>query len=147
MRMRGLPPILTTARRLARDVGTVAAAWTASWVVEASLARIGLRDTIRWMERVPAFRATEAHADALERTARAVRRAYRLSPFEGTCLRRSLVEYWLGRCEGLPVQLVIGVKPGESFAAHAWVVPGSTEDVDAFSVILRSRAAPASGAP
>jgi hypothetical protein len=146
MRMTGSPPILSTAERLARalaDGRDVAVAWAASWIVEASVAVVGLKKTIGWMERVT---TKPTHGDAqaaMRRSARAVRRAYRVSPFEGTCLRRSLVRYWLGRRGGLPVELVIGVKPGASFGAHAWIEPGTMDDddtaPDAFSVILRTR--------
>lgn len=53
---------------------------------------------------------------------RAIQIAYRLLPFESTCLKRSLVLCLFRRRRGLPATLRIGVrKNGGEFAAHAWV--------------------------
>ena len=53
---------------------------------------------------------------------RAIQVAYRLLPFESTCLKRSLVFCLFQRRRGLPATLRIGVqKNGGAFAAHAWV--------------------------
>lgn len=47
--------------------------------------------------------------------------AGRYVPANGTCLRQSLLVWWLLRRRGLPADLRIGVSKGEVFAAHAWV--------------------------
>lgn len=53
---------------------------------------------------------------------RAIEVAYRLLPFESTCLKRSLVFCLFRRRRGLPATLRIGVqKNGGELAAHAWV--------------------------
>ena len=55
------------------------------------------------------------------RVARAVTRTFDRLPTETPCLVRSLVLVsMLGR-RGIRPQLVIGVRPGEEFGAHAWV--------------------------
>jgi hypothetical protein len=58
---------------------------------------------------------------AAERLSRAVSRTLRLLPTDSRCLVRSLVLTALLARRGLPGVLVIGVRPGEDFAAHAWV--------------------------
>lgn len=53
---------------------------------------------------------------------RAIAYAYRVLPFEPTCLKQAIVFCLYRRRRGLPAVLRIGVqKAGESFAAHAWV--------------------------
>jgi hypothetical protein len=55
------------------------------------------------------------------RLARAVRRTLRLLPTDTRCLSQSLVLTALLARRNVPSTLVIGVSPGESFGAHAWV--------------------------
>jgi len=54
------------------------------------------------------------------RLARVVTREVGLLP-DGKCLMRSLVMVALLARRGTPSTLVLGVRPGETFAAHAWV--------------------------
>jgi hypothetical protein len=55
------------------------------------------------------------------RLARAVARTLPLLPGETRCLMRSLVLSGLLARRGLDSRLLIGVSPGDSFGAHAWV--------------------------
>ena len=55
------------------------------------------------------------------RLARAVCRTLPLLPTESRCLMRSLVLLGLLSRRGIDAVLVIGVKQGPDFAAHAWV--------------------------
>ena len=50
-----------------------------------------------------------------------VRIAGRHVPTNGSCLRQSLLVWWLLRRRGLPAELRIGVSQSGGFAAHAWV--------------------------
>lgn len=47
-------------------------------------------------------------------------------PWRRTCLKRSAVLYHLLRCQGVPVELRIGVRRNETghLAAHAWLTRG-----------------------
>jgi hypothetical protein len=58
--------------------------------------------------------------DAL-RLGRAVVRTLAVLPADSRCLMRSLVLTGMLARRGSPGALVIGVKPGEVFGAHAWV--------------------------
>ena len=59
----------------------------------------------------------EAH-----RTARMVNAAAHRVPYDATCLRRSLVLWWLLRRHGINSRLRIGVRrEKEGVLAHAWV--------------------------
>ncbi len=64
-----------------------------------------------------------ARAQLLEgaRLGRVVGRVLGPLPLESRCLVRSLVLTDLLSRRAIPSTLVIGVKPGESFGAHAWV--------------------------
>ena len=55
------------------------------------------------------------------RLGRLARIAGRYVPANGSCLRQSLLVWWLLRRKGLPAELRIGVQKQEGFAAHAWV--------------------------
>jgi transglutaminase superfamily protein len=56
---------------------------------------------------------------------RVIRLAYRLLPFEATCLKHSLIFCVVRRRRGLPGELRIGVQKTDGvFAAHAWVEDG-----------------------
>jgi hypothetical protein len=61
-----------------------------------------------------------AFAEAL-RLGRAVVRTLAVLPADGRCLMRSVVLTGLLARRGTPGTLVIGVRPGETFGAHAWV--------------------------
>jgi transglutaminase superfamily protein len=55
------------------------------------------------------------------RLGRTVVRTLRLLPTDSRCLMRSLVLTRMLSRRGIESSLVIGVRPGERFAAHAWV--------------------------
>lgn len=59
--------------------------------------------------------------DLTWRTSWAVRRTLAVLPTDSRCLIRSLVLTRLLARRGIETKLVIGVKPGETFEAHAWV--------------------------
>jgi hypothetical protein len=64
------------------------------------------------------------------RVANAVERTLAVIPADGTCLKRSLVLIGLLARRGVDSQLVIGVKSGSSFEAHAWVEHGGRPLLD-----------------
>jgi hypothetical protein len=71
--------------------------------------------------------AGEASRDAIVEGAllgEAVRRTLRLVPADSRCLMQSLVLTSLLARRGLGGSLVIGVKGGDAFGAHAWVELG-----------------------
>ena len=61
---------------------------------------------------------------------RAVTRTLRVLPADSRCLMRSLVLTNLLARRGIESSLVLGVRPGESFAAHAWVEHDSAPLLD-----------------
>jgi hypothetical protein len=61
---------------------------------------------------------------------RAVVRTLALLPTDSRCLTRSLVLTNLLARRGIESSLVLGVRPGESFAAHAWVEHDSAALLD-----------------
>jgi hypothetical protein len=79
---------------------------------------------------------------------RAIRTAYRLLPFERTCLKHALIFCRLRRRRGLPAELRIGVQKKDGvFGAHAWVEDGAgtvlTDPLEGFSPLpLRGTSTP-----
>jgi hypothetical protein len=65
--------------------------------------------------------ATSDVAEVSERLGGAVSRAFSAIPMDATCLMRSLVLSAVLARRNIPFELVIGVKPGDEFCAHAWV--------------------------
>ena len=63
-----------------------------------------------------------AHPESANRIARLVAVAAHHGPYRATCLRQSLVLWWLLSRRGIAVELRIGVrKDGGELQAHAWV--------------------------
>ena len=58
------------------------------------------------------------------RLGRAVHRFLGHMPYDSQCLVRSLVLTLLLERRGIPSRIVIGVRPGQRFMAHAWVEAG-----------------------
>jgi hypothetical protein len=130
----------------------VPAAWLGALAVETSLARLGFERTLRWIERVPARRLSLRRRLTVVETKRVVAVAYRLQPFEGRCLSRSLVEYLLHRRGGAAVRFVVGVRRPDTdgtegtesaagtrapdLEAHAWVEPAASPAGEPFTEIL-----------
>jgi Transglutaminase-like superfamily len=61
------------------------------------------------------------HEPSTARYSDAVVRVLRLLPADSRCLVRALVLLAVLARRGVRTELVIGVSPGPSFAAHAWV--------------------------
>lgn len=104
----------------ARLVCEIAAAYARARVC---LRRLGLRGALEALRSAPEG-PQRAGADSVEtgrRLGRAVVRTLAVLPADSRCLMRSLVLTALLARRGIPSELVIAVRPGESFAAHAWV--------------------------
>ena len=88
------------------------------------LRRAGLKPTL---ESLRAQTRRPAVMDAVtlgRRLAGAVARTLSVLPADSRCLMQSLVLTRLLARRGVPTQLVISVRPGEHFAAHAWIEHG-----------------------
>jgi hypothetical protein len=66
------------------------------------------------------LRGGDSHRAGL-RLGSAVARTLRVLPTDSRCLMRSLVLSALLARRGIDARLVLGVRPGADFAAHAWV--------------------------
>jgi hypothetical protein len=85
------------------------------------LRRHGLPATLRALRDVPpADPAARPARLGVKRLARVVTREVGRLP-DGKCLLRSIVLVALLARRGTASTLVLGVRPGEAFAAHAWV--------------------------
>lgn len=106
-----------TPRKLSLAAEIVAAYVEVRWL----LRRRGLRSALVAL-RAPAP-AADAHGgvDTGRQLGHAVARTLRVLPANSRCLMQSLVLTKLLVRRGIPTQLVIAVRPGESFAAHAWI--------------------------
>ncbi|PYR73751.1 MAG: lasso peptide biosynthesis B2 protein [Acidobacteria bacterium] len=76
---------------------------------------------------------------------RAIRTAYRVLPFEPTCLKHALIFCRVRRRRGLSAELRIGVQKEDGvFGAHAWVEDGAgnvlTDPLEGFSPLPLRRA-------
>ena len=116
-----------------------ARAWLTLPAVELSLAVLGLRRTLRWIEAVPPGRRRLGRT-TVEQGGRLVRGAYRRHPLGGQCLSQAAVQYLLHRRDGVPAKFVVGVrhKDDRDLDAHAWVesAGGPAADGDGFEPIL-----------
>jgi hypothetical protein len=87
-----------------------------------SLRQQDLRDVLAQLRRIE---PSAAHPDdellAGRRLGRIVRRTLTPIPGDTRCLTQSLVLTQLLARRGIETSVVIGVRPGEKFAAHAWV--------------------------
>jgi len=108
--------------------GFAARAWLLAPAVEASLAAVGVRGTLRWLD--AAFAPADANAAAPDptRAEQLVNAAYRRHVLRGQCLPRALTQYALLRRAGRDVRFVIGVNTDEGLRAHAWVQIGGNDD-------------------
>lgn len=94
--------------------------------VRRSLGRTGLRETLAELRAGgPAAgaggSAVTSPVPGARRLGRVVRQTLALLPGDTRCLAQSLVLTRLLAARGLDSRLVIGVVPGERFAAHAWL--------------------------
>lgn len=92
-------------------------------VVQIALRALGYPRLLRWLGggRKPLPPASAIPALLASRH-KSVERAGRRLPWKTTCLERSLTLWWLLRRTGVPCELRIGVRRGETgVEAHAWV--------------------------
>jgi Transglutaminase-like superfamily len=75
----------------------------------------------RGLRNQDAYDADSTRVSSGIRFGRAVVRVLRLLPTDSRCLMRSLVLTRMLARRGVYAKVVIGVRPGPSFAAHAWV--------------------------
>ena len=127
------PPLLRAARRLVdlrpEARAFAARAWLAAPGVRASLAVLGLRSTLRWVEALTKGGTPDPLAQpvAVPEGSALVGGAFRAHVVGGECLPRSVVQYLLHRRDGVPARLVVGVRRpdrGSSIEAHAWIDAG-----------------------
>lgn len=85
------------------------------------LRRAGLERTLAALRKQPQRPAREDAVALGRRLAPVVARTLSVLPAESRCLMRSLVLTRLLARRGVPTQLVISVRPGARFAAHAWI--------------------------
>lgn len=139
-----LPPLLRAARRFAASRPEARRfalrAWLGAPLVRASLALVGLRSTLRWIEAAPPARRRDARLVDVEEGRDLVQGAFRAHVVGGECLPQSVVQYLLHRRDGLAVRFVVGVKREEddgTIAAHAWVDAGEHHgDADEFAPVF-----------
>ena len=118
-----VPDMATAARLSPREKALLATEVLASYARGRwRLKRSGLR------EAVAGQRAVAAQATAIDdavasgrRLGRVVASALRIVPADTRCLAQSLTLTRMLARRGIDSRLVIGVRPGERFAAHAWV--------------------------
>jgi hypothetical protein len=117
------PPRRSLGEKAALGVEVLASYAVARW----TLRRSGLRGAIAALRAIEPRRAGAAHAGTAEavddgrRLGRVVRRTLAVLPSDTRCLSQSLTLTRMLASRGVESELVIGVQPGERFAAHAWV--------------------------
>lgn len=110
-----------------RDLALAVASVAAMPVVAVLLPLVGYRRLhrilARWPRRpAPRFTDPAAAAARVRVLARVVSAVAGPGRFRATCLRRSLVLWWIARLEGIETALRIGVRREETeLRAHAWV--------------------------
>ncbi len=100
--------------------------WSLLPLVAASLRLLDYPRTLRLLSRwspaaPPRVDLPEDSMSYALRLGRLARMAGRYVPTNGSCLRQSLLVWWLLRRKGMPAELRIGVRTQEGFTAHAWV--------------------------
>ncbi|HEX8646038.1 MAG TPA: lasso peptide biosynthesis B2 protein [Thermoleophilaceae bacterium] len=115
--------LATTTRLSAPEKAALAAEVLAAYVHGRwHLRRQGVREAVAAQRAVtvrPA--ATDDTVAAGRRLGRVVRRSLAVVPADTRCLAQSLTLTRMLARRGIDSRLVIGVRPGERFAAHAWV--------------------------
>ncbi len=136
-----------------RGLGFFVRAWSATFVVEASLRSLGYRRTVEWIEQQ---KRPSKKGVSVALGARLVTVAYKMHVFRGGCLPQSLVQYLLHQRDGTEARFVVGVRRGTSVRnppvhsgatrplanvqAHAWV-EGEDETSLGFSPIFQTKGA------
>ena len=112
------PPAATDKARLGCEIAV------AYLRARLALRRGGIRGALGAVRAVPQSRAAAKAADPVvagRRLGHAVARTLAILPSDSRCLMRSLVLTALLSRRGIESRLVIAVRPGGEFAAHAWV--------------------------
>jgi hypothetical protein len=102
-------------------VALVAEIFAAYARVRWDLRRAGLKATLASLRARPAAAPRDEAIALGRRLAPVVARTLSVLPTESRCLMRSLVLTRLLATRGVPKKLVISVRPGARFAAHAWI--------------------------
>lgn len=89
-----------------------------------SLRRHGLRAALRTLRSTYGSRDPSHPVATGRQLGHAVARTLAILPTDSRCLMQSLVLTRVLARRGIDTQLVIAVRPGERFAAHAWVEHG-----------------------
>jgi hypothetical protein len=100
--------------------------WTYA-LVRAAMANWDVRTTADWLRRTCAHPWGPTGAIPDQRLAEATVRVLSRLPTDSRCLMRSLVLIGVLSRRDIDATLVVGVQPGETFAAHAWVERGARE--------------------
>jgi Transglutaminase-like superfamily len=104
------------------------------------LRRAGLRPALESLRAQTRRRAGLDPVALGHQLARPVARTLAVLPADSRCLMQSLVLTRLLARRGVTTQLVISVRPGEHFAAHAWIehggVPLLPADAPAFEHLV-----------
>jgi hypothetical protein len=100
--------------------------WPLLAVVDLLLRLLDYRRTLRLLSRwLPAVSENDAVSEEAMSYAlllgRLTRIAARYVPANSSCLRQSLLVWWLLRRRCVPAVLRLGVRKHEGFSAHAWV--------------------------
>jgi hypothetical protein len=112
-----MPEALTPGAKLAL-AGEIVLAYAQ---VRRLLRSAGLRETLAALRAEGAAQRAAVEPGEARHLGRAVVRTLSLLPSDTRCLMRSLVLTRLLARRGIESRLLIAVRPGESFAAHAWV--------------------------
>ena len=119
---------LARLRALTRtELRFLAVALSATPFVSVGLSLLGFRRVHAALARWPQPRAARCASEEAARAkagsvARAVSIAAGRGPVRATCLRRSLLIWWLLRCCGIATVVRVGVNRDDgNFRAHAWV--------------------------
>jgi hypothetical protein len=94
------------------------------------LPRTDLRRAVAALKGASTPGAPADPVDAGRRLGRAVVRTLGVLPTDSRCLMRSLVLTALLARRGIEPRLVVGVRPGETLLAHAWVEHGGQALLD-----------------
>jgi hypothetical protein len=92
--------------------------------VRRALRRWGLPGTLEYLRAAPAAAPGGDPVATGRRLGRAVVRTLTPLPADSRCLMRSLVLTGLLAQRGIDTRLVIAVRAGDQFAAHAWIEHG-----------------------
>lgn len=112
------------------------------WIIPAVEFSVRWRAPRHWLPPAPAgaeaWPATPASSAAAQVTARLVDAVYRRSPFQPTCLTRSLVLYRILCARGIPCRLYIGLRNAAAgVEGHAWTQSGrAPAEAAGFEVML-----------